>query len=276
MASKFNRLKYELKKTIWKRNSMVRRYQTKRYSTKKVVIGQTNDADFPKDWLTIDYSNADYNIDLNSDYALPFQDESIELLYSAHCLEHLFEDKVDYVAKEAYRVLSHGGKIRIEVPDVKRIISHYQSMSSEYTNEFEGRYGYMCSVLGYDDKYLEPHIGMLGTISNYFDDGVDYQIPVYATKEMSDEKLSRLTLDKFCEWCVSLQSEKQLESPGHKAYLYFEKIERILQNAGFRIVREVEFDQSNYDQFKLNQTNKKSIQEKPHRQFYSMYIEAEK
>jgi predicted SAM-dependent methyltransferase len=56
---------------------------------------------------------------------LPVSDNSVEIIYSSHMLEHL--DRVDaksFIA-EAHRVLMVGGVIRLCMPDLKRMIEEY-------------------------------------------------------------------------------------------------------------------------------------------------------
>jgi predicted SAM-dependent methyltransferase len=56
---------------------------------------------------------------------LPIQDESVDVLYSSHMLEHLDKNEAEKFLRESFRVLRPGGIIRIAVPDIKRQIAHY-------------------------------------------------------------------------------------------------------------------------------------------------------
>lgn len=273
---KISRIPYELKKEVFFRNSVLRKIQTKNYSTQKLAIGESNDYHFPKDWITVDYIHADNNIDLNSEYKLPFEDNSMDLVYSAHCIEHLTEAKANYVLKEINRVLKKGGKFRVEVPDVTKVIDSYKNRTQEYMDHFGKSFTYMCETFGYDDKYKQDHVGMIATISNYFDDGVAFQIPVYASQEECDSNLKTKTIDEFCDWCIGLQTERQFKTPGHKSYYHFDKMKGMLETAGFSNISHQDFNKSNSDVFKLNQESSGSIKEKPHRRFFSLYVEAEK
>lgn len=58
---------------------------------------------------------------------LPLQQESCEVVYSSHMLEHLDRTGADKFFKEAYRVLCPNGIIRIAVPDIKKQIEQYNS-----------------------------------------------------------------------------------------------------------------------------------------------------
>ncbi|MEQ1749543.1 MAG: methyltransferase domain-containing protein [Prosthecobacter sp.] len=57
---------------------------------------------------------------------LPFiEDETVDLVYVSHCLEHISHLKVSAVLKEWKRVLKVGGCLRIAVPDFNAIIDAY-------------------------------------------------------------------------------------------------------------------------------------------------------
>ena len=56
---------------------------------------------------------------------LPIQDDCVDVLYSSHMLEHLDKSEVEKFLREAFRVLRPSGIIRIAVPDIKRLIAHY-------------------------------------------------------------------------------------------------------------------------------------------------------
>jgi len=56
---------------------------------------------------------------------IPQEDNSVEVLYSSHMLEHLDRDEVVSFFKEARRVLMPGGIIRLSVPDLRLHINKY-------------------------------------------------------------------------------------------------------------------------------------------------------
>lgn len=56
---------------------------------------------------------------------LPLKQESCEVVYSSHMLEHLDRNGADKFLREAYRVLRQNGIIRIVVPDIKIQIAQY-------------------------------------------------------------------------------------------------------------------------------------------------------
>jgi predicted SAM-dependent methyltransferase len=57
---------------------------------------------------------------------IPLHDATVELLFSEHFLEHIdYPRSAKYYAREAYRVLSPGGKVITGVPDAAYVLSRY-------------------------------------------------------------------------------------------------------------------------------------------------------
>lgn len=73
-------------------------------------------------WVNIDLQeSADLAIDVN--YGLPFDDDSCELIYSEHFLEHLeYPDESVPFLRACNRVLRPGGLIHIGVPDSRYVV----------------------------------------------------------------------------------------------------------------------------------------------------------
>jgi len=58
---------------------------------------------------------------------LPFiKENTVDLIYISHCLEHIPHRKLVKVLNEYHRVLKRGGILRISVPDFKKITEIYQ------------------------------------------------------------------------------------------------------------------------------------------------------
>ena len=56
---------------------------------------------------------------------IPVPDESVEVLYTSHMLEHLDRDDLAGFLREAWRVLAPAGIIRIAVPDIRLHAERY-------------------------------------------------------------------------------------------------------------------------------------------------------
>ena len=101
-------------------------------------------------------------------------------------------------------------------------------------------------------------------------------MPVYAAKQEFDQKFNSLDLEEFAAWCISLQTPEQRESGGHQNVIYFSKLKRTLEDAGFVDVIRTDFEFTTIPGLRLNQNDPHSVQAKPHRRFYSLYVEATK
>jgi len=62
----------------------------------------------------------------NAGKHIPESDNSIDVIYSSHMLEHLDREETDVFLSESKRVLVPDGIIRIVVPDFEKLIENYQ------------------------------------------------------------------------------------------------------------------------------------------------------
>ena len=82
----------------------------------------------------LDYPHIDHRVPVN---ALGFaEDNSVDLIYAAHVLEHFGRHEVDQVLREWYRVLKRGGILRVAVPDFAAVVQRYTETGD--TNELVG------------------------------------------------------------------------------------------------------------------------------------------
>ena len=56
-----------------------------------------------------------------------FKDDSVDLIYACHCLEHFSYSQTESVLLEWFRVLKSGGVLRLSVPDFDKLLNIYQS-----------------------------------------------------------------------------------------------------------------------------------------------------
>jgi predicted SAM-dependent methyltransferase len=101
-------------------------------------------ATFHKDWTNIDFVSGSADIvAYNLLKGIPYADNSFEVVYHSHVLEHFPKTKaVDFI-KECYRVLKPNGIIRIAIPDLEKIALNY----IRYLNES------LQGIPGADQKY---------------------------------------------------------------------------------------------------------------------------
>ena len=56
-----------------------------------------------------------------------FKNNTVDLIYASHCLEHFSHRKIAEVLKEWYRVLKKGGVLRVSVPDFDLLLQIYRN-----------------------------------------------------------------------------------------------------------------------------------------------------
>lgn len=70
------------------------------------------------------YTDVEY--DIFSFEKLPFDDDSVDLYYCSHVLEHITDDSLNYFLKEVRRTLKKGGLFRVIVPDISLLYNAYK------------------------------------------------------------------------------------------------------------------------------------------------------
>jgi SAM-dependent methyltransferase len=259
-------------------NPQFRRACTSNFTSEKVAFGEKNRyvlPIFPLRWVRVDFDGADINLDLNLRPRLPFADGSRRILYASHLVEHLDEDSFRHFLQECHRILAPGGALRIETPDAEFLVAAYRRRDEEVLAHFRTiRRNNLVTRLGLSQKYLEDHLTVLGELSSYIDHARDSgHIPAYARAEVFEEKLATLEMDAFASWCASLQTAEQRASGGHQNWMSWDKLVTRLAAAGFRRVVRAGYGTTEIPALRLNR-GRGCIREKPHRAFYSIYVEA--
>jgi len=72
----------------------------------------------------LDYPHIDYQTSVDNLFFA--DDNSVDLIYTSHVLEHFGRHEFRNVLEECYRVLKKGGTLRVSVPDFESIVTHYK------------------------------------------------------------------------------------------------------------------------------------------------------
>lgn len=184
-----------------------------------------------KHWRVLDYTTpdwynyssifVDFNINLEKSENWPIEKESYDLIYTSHTLEHLSQNAVIHTLKEAHRILKRKGGLRITIPDIDLILSHYKKKDREW---FEMKYP---AFKKYDLEYF-----LLKVFATHLIDRISSE-QVRKDFEIMNEVSF---LDKYIGL---IENQWQKEKPGlHRNWFNFEKLEKLLKEAGFsNIVR---------------------------------------
>jgi len=77
-----------------------------------------------EEFTTVDAYADDVDVKANM-WELPFEDDSVEMIWASHCLEHIPMAKVHPTLKEWHRVLKPGAKAIIRVPNFEYIARYF-------------------------------------------------------------------------------------------------------------------------------------------------------
>ena len=81
---------------------------------------------YHKSWINLDFvGKGDEILGHNLLHGIPFENETYDVIYHSHVLEHFSKDDGEIFIRECYRVLKPGGIMRVAVPDLEQIAREY-------------------------------------------------------------------------------------------------------------------------------------------------------
>lgn len=223
--------------------------------------------DYYTDWYDYDPMFIDYDIDLKKKSQWPIDTGDFNLVYSSHTLEHLTDAAVEHTLQEAYRILSPGGTIRINVPDLSIAIRAYEQDSVEW---FENVWleNYTDNVYFAENKCpgYELEFYLLSFFATYLarirHPGTNFQ---RVRKDWKKNEMEAF-LDKYSN---KIHDEWQAEYPGwHRNWFTADKLKQQLSSVGFTNTIETGCRQS-----RIPEMCKSEFDKRPH---ISVFVEAEK
>lgn len=102
-------------------------------------------ARFHPAWTNVDFvQTGEHVIAYDLTRGIPYDNESFEVVYHSHLLEHFPKNFAETFLYECHRVLAPGGIIRVVVPDLEQIVHQYLTTlarattnSTEWSNNYE-------------------------------------------------------------------------------------------------------------------------------------------
>ena len=77
-------------------------------------------------WVNVDFSSTAAGVIAhNLTAGIPFPEQSFDVVYHSHVLEHFTREQGEFFMKECFRVLKSNGIVRVLVPDLETIASEY-------------------------------------------------------------------------------------------------------------------------------------------------------
>jgi len=207
-------------------------------------------------WTNVDYGTEYYSsvqqpgfidFDLTSLKPLPIGDDSAEIVYSSHTIEHVDDSAVRNMLSESHRILKKGGLIRLVTPDAELAFRAYRrrdrtfwSWVDKYSapGTWERHYRRPLREASISSLFLHYHASQVCEI-----DADDTAVRKYCDREI-DEVFSRQpmesALDFFTKQCVF-----NAERPGnHMNWWTHEKLSSMLRSVGFEDVYRSGYGQS--------------------------------
>ena len=88
-------------------------------------------------WLNTDvYPSVSGVVYLDATKPFPLRDGTLDYIFGEHQIEHLTYDEGLFMLRECWRVLKHGGRIRIATPDLEAVIGLYASDKSDLQQRY--------------------------------------------------------------------------------------------------------------------------------------------
>lgn len=114
---------------------LYRRFKAPRKGAVKVQLG-SGQIKYISGWINVDANILTAKVDVWADLRnpLPFNDNSIDQIYSHHAIEHL--SKIEYHFKEVYRCLKPGGVYRVGGPNGDSAIAKFVENDKQWFIDF--------------------------------------------------------------------------------------------------------------------------------------------
>jgi predicted SAM-dependent methyltransferase len=116
---------------------------------------------FHPDWTNVNFtSSSEGVIAHNLTKGIPFANESFDLVYHSHLLEHFTTIAAESFLKECYRVLRPQGILRVVVPDLEQIaITYLEALEKASSGSQEWAANYEWILLEMYDQTVRNHSG---------------------------------------------------------------------------------------------------------------------
>ncbi|NJO92834.1 MAG: methyltransferase domain-containing protein [Chloroflexia bacterium] len=114
-----------------------------------------------KEWTNIDFvSNNEHVKAHNLLQGIPFNDETFQVVYHSHVLEHFTKTDGEKFIQACFRVLKKGGIIRIAVPNLEQIAREYlKNMELALKGETHAQHDYNWIMLEMYDQVVRSKSG---------------------------------------------------------------------------------------------------------------------
>ncbi len=200
-----------------------------------------NQNDYHYKWI-----GNDYNFDLNSLEPFPIKSNSVSKFYSAHTVEHLHETAFPHFFNEVYRCLKPGGMVRVTTPNFDYNYTLFANRNWDKLREIPAwhspdrvqaiieLYGEATARrLGFDisEKRGRASIPIEEIFLADFD---EYHAGKVSFEELTKNFETMTKVELADHYTKSIPLEWKRDNPTHSCWWNFEKMEKMLREAGFK------------------------------------------
>ena len=201
-----------------------------------------------KFWTNVDYGSEQYakiqnefvELNLIERPKFPFEDNSIELIYTSHTIEHITDESVINFIKESQRILKKGGVLRITCPDSNLLLNSVKFKVKDFWN---WRMEWFLNKFEINSNEIELEDFLVRELSTarcrFFENSNDPLHPLEVR-----EKMEKLEDNDFLQWIVEKNSFDDKFANYHINYWNFEKLKKMCIEAGFSNIYHSGFGQS--------------------------------
>ncbi|PCI30368.1 hypothetical protein COB55_00165 [Candidatus Wolfebacteria bacterium] len=159
----------------------------------KLELGDIRKREATNDWITVDIkTGSDLRVDLSR--PLPFPDNSVDMIYSSHLLEHFsYPNPMMDLLNECHRILKPGGVFSSAVPNARNYAEIYLNQKKDLDNFLQHLSGINFDL---NIDYLNYMSYMRGEHKHLFD---EENLPIILEKSgFNDVKLRKFdpTVDR--------------------------------------------------------------------------------
>lgn len=153
---------------------------------------------YHKDWINIDFHvDSSFVKKVNILAGIPLKDDSMDVVYSSHFLEHLSEQQAIFVLLEAKRLLKENGILRIVVLDLENICREYLKVLEEVATNFSSHEKYDLITIDLLDQLVRVNSG--GKMASFFKNvskTKHTKLANYILERTGDELINETTVNK--------------------------------------------------------------------------------
>lgn len=230
---------------------------SKKFNKKKKLLNIGCGNSYHSDWINVDM-NSQYDDVIKCDITkgLPFEDKSIDAVYSSHVLEHLKEHQVEAVMREINRVLKPKGILRLAVPNLEDIAINYlkalKALRLNNTPENEANYDWMMLEL-YDQTVRTYSGGKMGEYLNQSEiinkEFIVERIGFEAENYWNNNQVGKSEIIDHTN--DGIEKELTFRNSGEIHYWMYDSfsLKRIMERHGFMEIKEYKAGESRIDNF---------------------------